>query len=106
MLCKDRVITMAVKKNNSDFWTSSAFKGTVAVLATLLAVVIIILICAKVLFVSNSSQENIKTGRITSTDPLPVTTTVKTTTQAKKLPKKQQRITITTTTKRIIRSKK
>lgn len=67
---------MSSKNNNSGFWNSSAFKGTMGILGTLLAVVIIIMVCAKVLFVSDVSAENKKTGRITSTEPKSVSTTV------------------------------
>lgn len=87
MLSKEMVIIMT-NNNKSDFWASSTFKGVVSVLGTLLVVVIIVLVCAKVLFVSNSSDENIKTGRVTSTDPLPVTTTEAATTTEKKTAKK------------------
>ncbi|MGN0601759.1 MAG: SH3 domain-containing protein [Oscillospiraceae bacterium] len=69
---------MSGKSKNSDFWSSSTFKGIIAVLSTLLVVVIITLVSAKLLFVGNSSGNTIKTGRITSTEPLAVTTTVKT----------------------------
>lgn len=55
---------------------SSSLAGVIAVLSTLLVVVIIVLVSAKLLFVGDKS-ETIKTGRITSTDPLPVTTTTR-----------------------------
>ena len=59
------------KKNNT-----SSLAGVIAVLSTLLVVVIIVLVSAKILFVGDKS-ETVKTGRITSTEPLAVTTTTK-----------------------------
>lgn len=63
---------------NANTGTSATLKGIIAVLSTLLVVVIIVLVSAKVLFVGGNSVETKKTGRITVTDPLEVTTTVKT----------------------------
>ncbi|MDO5124812.1 MAG: hypothetical protein Q4D35_00330 [Ruminococcus sp.] len=60
---------------NTDFLHSSTFKGVVAVLGTLLAVVIVIMIAAKVLFISDDSDSIKKTGRITSTEAKVVATT-------------------------------
>lgn len=81
---------MSSKNNSSDFWKSPTIKGISAIMGTLLAVVIIILVSAKILFVSDSSSETKKTGRITSTEPKSIvtTTTVKTT---KKTVKKTSR---------------
>ena len=66
---------MSSKNNSFDFWNSSTFKGIMGVLGTLLAVVIIIMLCAKALFISDVSAENKKTGRITSTEPKSISTT-------------------------------
>lgn len=76
-------------KNSSDFFNSSTFKGIVSVLGTLLVVVIIVMIAAKVIFVSDVSVENKKTGRITSTEAKAVVTT--TTKATKKTVKKTTR---------------
>ncbi len=63
------------KKNSSDFWNSPTFKGIAGVMGTLLVVVIIVMVAAKVMFISDSPSENKKTGRITSTEPKSVVTT-------------------------------
>ena len=60
-----------MSKKNSK---TSSLTGVIAVLCTLLVVVIIVLVSAKILFVGDKN-ETIKTGRITSTEPLAVTTT-------------------------------
>lgn len=78
---------MSNKNKNSDFWQSSTFKGIIAVLSTLLVVVIIVLVSAKVIFVGGNSVKSTKTGRITVTEELAVTTTTKAT-SAKKTTKK------------------
>ena len=74
---------MSKKSNNSDFWKSSTFKGIIAVLATLLVVVIIVLVCAKVLFVGNGSDGERKTGKIPLTQEHEFTTTTKPTKTSK-----------------------
>lgn len=54
---------------------TSTLKGVITVLSTLLVVVIIVLVSAKLLFVGGNSNDSIKTGKLTSTKPLAVTTT-------------------------------
>lgn len=66
----------------------TAVKGTIAVMITALAVVIITMLFARSLFISNASDKTKKTGRITSTEyvevstqaPVSLTETKKTTT--------------------------
>lgn len=71
-----------MNKNTNE---TSTLKGVIAVMSTLLVVVIIVLVGAKLLFVPETS-DTIKTGRVTSTASLAVTTTNrhKQTTKAKK----------------------
>lgn len=80
---------MGNNKNSSDFLNSSTFKGIVGILGTLLAVVLIIMVAAKVIFVSDESVESKVTGRITSTEAKAVVTT--TTKATKKTVKKTTR---------------
>jgi hypothetical protein len=75
--------------NSYDFMQT--VKGIIAVFVTLLVVVIIVMLFAKSLFVSQDSKKNVKTGHLTSTEYVSVATTTneeevvsKTTTKKKK----------------------
>ncbi len=71
------------KKNTSSNDLPSSVKGTIAVMVTTLIVVIITMLFARSLFISNASDTERKTGWLTSTQPLETTaSTTTTTTQA------------------------
>lgn len=74
------------KKNTPSQGLPEAVKGTIAVMLTALIVVIITMLFARGLFISNASDTDRKTGWLTSTEPLETTaaTTKQKVTETKK----------------------
>ncbi len=62
------------KKENEESTLPTAVKGTIAVMLTVMVVVIITMLFAKSLFISSADSEPKKTGSITSTEYVFVTT--------------------------------
>ena len=74
------------KKTTKSQGLPEAVKGTIAVMLTALIVVIITMLFARGLFISNASDADRKTGWLTSTEPLETTaaTTKQKVTETKK----------------------